>query len=492
MGLSNFLRNHSGKGFWPALFMVFALGVNLLTSGLAYAKEPPLRIDTSPQKPLINLPDFTPIINRVGDAVVNISSTSTKVVQSGVQNPFPPDSPFYQFFQQFMAPNVPAVKEKVQDLGSGFIVSPNGYIVTAAHVVKGAQHIMVSLTNHQVYKAKLIGLSKRYDTALLKIDAHNLPTMPIGNSDTLKPGQWVLAIGAPFGFFNTVTQGVVGAVNRSLPNDDPYIPFIQTDVPINPGNSGGPLINLSGQAVGINDQIYTSSGGYMGLSFSIPINTVMRVVRDLAAHKPIEFGWLGVEVQDVSVKMSEALRLKAPVGALIASIVPDSPAAKAGLKPGDVIVTFNGHPVYNIGELVPMVGAMQPGAKVKIGILRNGKPMTLEVTIGTLPGKHGQSSGGSGEVPRLNIQVQALTKSAAKNLGINHGVLVIGVGAGPAQQAGITPGMVIQDIGQQAVDTPEQLRQIVSALPANQPIPVRVRNGKQSLYTVIILPPSGS
>lgn len=480
-----------------AVLAVCVLGFGLGATTLSLAAPAPLNIhvNDSPQKALVHLPDFTPIIKKVGSAVVNISSTSTKTISQSAQNPFPPNSPFHQFFRHFMAPGGPR-KQKVADLGSGFIISPNGYIVTAAHVVHGADHIMVTLANHHAYAAKLVGMSVRYDTALLKIKANNLPTVPIGNSDHLQVGQWLLAVGAPFGFFNTVTQGVVSAVNRSLPHDDQYIPFIQSDVPINPGNSGGPLFNMSGQVVGINDQIYTKSGGYMGLSFSIPINTVMRVVHDLAQHKKIQFGWLGVEVQDVSAKMGKALHLKEPVGALIASVVSNGPAAKAGLQPGDVVVTFNDKPVYDVGQLPPMIGNTQPGTKVSIGILRNGKPKTLTVTIGTLPksasAQAGTANGQSGDVSRLQIQVQPLTKSAEKNLGISHGVLVIGVGSGPAAQAGITPGMVIQDIGQQPVNSPAQLEHIIASLPSGEPIPIRIRKGKRSLYTVVILPASGS
>lgn len=495
MSYSRFFQRWKNPKLLLTALTAGVFGFGLGATVLSLAAQPALTIhaDTAHQSTLVKLPDFTPLIKRVGAAVVNISSTSTKTVQEHAQNPFPPDSPFHQFFHQFMGPGGSA-HEKIEDLGSGFILSPNGYIVTAAHVVRGANHIMVTLANHHAYPAKLVGLSVRYDTALLKIAGHHLPTVPVGNSRKLKVGQWLLAVGAPFGFFNTVTQGVVSAVDRSLPHDDEYIPFIQSDVPINPGNSGGPLFNMSGQVVGINDQIYTKSGGYMGLSFSIPINTVMRVVHDLAQHKPIQFGWLGVEVQDVSAKMGKALHLKEPVGALVASVVGKSPAAKAGIKPGDVIVTYNNKPVYNVGQLPPMIGDTQPGTRVSIGILRNGKPMTLHMHIGVLP-KHGSGSGGGsvekGSIPRLHIQVQTLTHSAEKKLRVRHGVLVIGVGAGPAEQAGINPGMVIQDIGQQAVNSPAQLKRLVASLPAGRPIPIRIRDGRRSLYTVVILPSAG-
>lgn len=462
---------------------------------------PTLSINTNatPQQPLVALPDFTPIIDRYGPAVVNISSTTNKVIHQQT-NPFPPNSPFYQFFHHFAAPGGPSQggpqqHEKIQSLGSGFIISPNGYIVTAGHVVRGANHIVVTLTNHHAYPAKLIGLSVRYDTALLKIDAKDLPTVPIGNSDNLKVGQWLLAVGAPFGFYNTVTQGVVSAMNRPLP-DDEYIPFIQSDVPINPGNSGGPLFNMKGQVIGINDQIYTNSGGYMGLSFSIPINTVMRVVQDFKDHKPIQFGYLGVEVQDVTPQMAQALHLQEPVGALVASVMPGSPAAKAGIKPGDVIVTYNDKPVYNVGQLPPMVGNTVPGTHAKVGILHHDQAETKEVLVTALPKNMDEQSSNAksttpskvGKIKRMHIHVQDLTPDIEKQLDVHHGVVVVGVSEGAAAEAGIMPGMIIQQINQEAVNSVDALKHIVAGLPANQPIPLLIRQGKSSIYIVVTLP----
>ncbi|AIA54469.1 Do family serine endopeptidase [Acidithiobacillus caldus] len=450
-----------------------------------------------PARPLVNLPDFTPIIDRYGPTVVNISSTSSKAIPEE-HNPFPPDSPFYRFFKHFggsQGGHGASPQEKIRSLGSGFILSADGYIVTAAHVVRGAQHIVVTLTNHHAYPAKLVGLSVRYDTALLKIDAQDLPTAPLGNSDDLKVGQWLLAVGAPFGFFNTVTQGVVSATNRPLP-DDEYIPFIQSDVPINPGNSGGPLFNMAGQVIGINDQIYTNSGGYMGLSFSIPINTVMQVVRDLKEHKPIEFGYLGVEVQSVTPQMAEALHLKEPVGALVASVLPDGPAAHAGLRPGDVIVTFAGKPVYNVGQLPLLVGSSKPGSTAPLGILRDGKPETLQVTVGALPKPEKTRETTSTKaakptalkIPRLGVDVQALDTALMDRLKIHHGVVIADVGEGAAAEAGIRPGMILQQIAQQDITSPQQLADIVRHLPADTPIPVLVRQGPSSIYVVVTLP----
>lgn len=449
---------------------------------------------------LVALPDFTPIVKQFGPAVVNISTTETKVAR-GASSPFPPNSPLNQFFAPFFggpgggAPGAGGQNQKyqVQSLGSGFIVSPDGYIVTAAHVVKGAQKIIVSLTNHQQYVAQLVGLSTRIDVALLKIDASNLPTVHLGDSGKLDVGQWVLAVGAPFGFENSVTQGVISAVARPLP-DDPYIPFIQTDVPINPGNSGGPLFNMRGEVVGINDQIYTSSGGYMGLSFSIPINIAMDAVKQLKLHQKVHFGWLGVMIQDVSMDLAKSFHMKEPVGALISQVVPDGPAAKAGLRPGDVIVSFDGHAIYNSSELPPLVGALPAGFQAKVGIIRDGKPMQVKVMVASLPNDMEGMTGSAsaqvqrGEIKRLNIQVGALTPEAKQQLHVKTGVLVLGAGVGPAVEAGIRPGDVILQVAQQTITSVTELQKLVASLPAGQPVPVLIRRGEGSFYLVITLP----
>ncbi len=446
---------------------------------------------------LVALPDFTPIVKQYGPAVVNISTTETKVAKQ--QSPFPPDSPFNQFFAPFLGPQGggPQQKYQVQSLGSGFIVSPDGYIVTAAHVVQGAQKIIVSLTNHQQYRAKLIGYSKRIDVALLKIDASNLPTVQIGDSSQLEVGQWVLAVGAPFGFENSVTQGVVSATSRPLP-DDPYIPFIQTDVPINPGNSGGPLFNMKGQVIGINDQIYTNSGGYMGLSFSIPINVAMDAVKQLKLHQKVHFGWLGVMVQDVSMELAKSFHMKEPVGALISQVEPNGPAARAGLKPGDIIVSFDGQPIYNSAQLPPLVGALPAGFKAKVGIIRDGRSMTVPVTVESLPANLAEDDNGGeenraapeqkGNISRLKIQVGPLTAAARQQLDVSSGVLVLGVGNGPAAEAGIRPGDVILQVAQQPINNVAELQKLVAGLPAGQPIPVLLHRREGNFYVVLSLP----
>ncbi|MBU2847880.1 PDZ domain-containing protein, partial [Acidithiobacillus ferriphilus] len=298
-----------------------------------------------------------------------------------------------------------------------------------------------------------------------------------------------------FGFENSVTQGVVSATSRPLP-DDPYIPFIQTDVPINPGNSGGPLFNMRGQVIGINDQIYTSSGGYMGLSFSIPINVAMDAVKQLKLHQKVHFGWLGVMIQDVSMDLARSFHMKEPVGALVSQVVPDGPAAKAGLRPGDVIVSFDGQSIYNSGQLPPLVGALPAGFKAKLGVIRDGKPMVLNIVVESLPGNLENAAESTapgrpaqkGEVKRLNVQVGPLTAEARKQLNVNTGVLVLGVGVGPAAEAGIRPGDVILQVAQQRITNAADLQKLVAVLPAGQPIPVLVRRGEGSFYLVLSLP----
>ncbi|OYV79054.1 MAG: serine protease [Acidithiobacillus ferrivorans] len=452
-----------------ALCVGFGLSIGMVAPAWADAAG------TSGQA-LVGLPDFTPIVKQYGPAVVNISTTETKVARN-TGSPFPPNSPLNQFFAPFFgAPGQPGgpqgapgagQKYQVQSLGSGFVVSPDGYIVTAAHVVKGAQKIIVSLTNHHQYTAHLVGLSTRMDVALLKIDAKNLPTVQIGDSGKLEVGQWVLAVGSPFGFENSVTQGVVSATSRPLP-DDPYIPFIQTDVPINPGNSGGPLFNMRGQVIGINDQIYTSSGGYMGLSFSIPINVAMDAAKQLKLHQKVHFGWLGVMIQDVSMDLARSFHMKEPVG----------------------------QSIYNSGQLPPLVGALPAGFKAKLGVIRDGKPMILNIVVESLPGNLENAAESTapgspaqkGEVKRLNVQVGPLTAEARKQLNVNTGVLVLGVGVGPAAEAGIRPGDVILQVAQQQITNAADLQKLVAALPAGQPIPVLVRRGEGSFYLVLSLP----
>ena len=479
-----------------SLAVAVALGFGLGATGLVFGESghtitplpSPSEAETTPR--LVKIPDFSPIVKKYGNAIVRISDSDTKIVHEhqGFFNPFPKDSPFFGFFHGL--PNyTPPEKEVTKALGSGFIISHNGYIVTAGHVVRGMHHIMVTLKNHHAYRAKVVGLSVHYDTALLKIHAHDLPIVQLGNSKNLQVGQWLLAIGMPFGLYNTVTQGVVSAMNRSLPHDNQYIPFIQSDVPINPGNSGGPLFNMRGQVVGINDQIYTNDGGYMGLSFSIPIDTAMRAVHAFERHQKVKFGWLGVEIQSVTPQMAQAMHLPEPVGALIAQVMPSSPAAKAGIKSGEVIVAYDHRPIYNVSTLPPLVGNTPPGRIVPIGVFDHGKPRTLQVQVGEMPQKMLVAADQQSiDIRRLGVRVGTLGAKEQQKLGVDHGVLIQSVYPGPASFIGLRSGMAILSINQQRVTSPEQLAQLVKALPANTPISMRIRNHHGSIFVVITLP----
>ena len=479
-----------------SLAVAVALGFGLGATGWVFGESghtitplpSPSEAETRPR--LVKIPDFSPIVKKYGNAIVRISDSDTKIVHEhqGFFNPFPKDSPFFGFFHGL--PNyTPPEKEVTKALGSGFIISHNGYIVTAGHVVRGMHHIMVTLNNHHAYRAKVVGLSVHYDTALLKIHAHDLPIVQLGNSKNLQVGQWLLAIGMPFGLYNTVTQGVVSAMNRSLPHDNQYIPFIQSDVPINPGNSGGPLFNMRGQVVGINDQIYTNDGGYMGLSFSIPIDTAMRAVHAFERHQKVKFGWLGVEIQSVTPQMAQAMHLPEPVGALIAQVMPSSPAAKAGIKSGEVIVAYDHRPIYNVSTLPPLVGDTPPGRIVPIGILDHGKPRTLQVQVGEMPQKMLVAADQQSiDIRRLGVRVGTLGPKEQQKLGVDHGVLIQSVYPGPASFIGLRSGMAILSINQQRVTSPEQLAHLVKGLPSNTPISMHIRNHHGSIFVVITLP----
>ncbi|MGH8671472.1 MAG: Do family serine endopeptidase, partial [Burkholderiales bacterium] len=324
------------------------------------------------------LPDFTGLVDREGLKVVNVSTTQTLVRSPMLpQMPnLPEDHPFYDFFKRFGPPQLAPREFEAKSLGSGFIISNDGYILTNAHVVMAADDITVRLTDKREFKAKVIGADKRTDVALLKIEAKGLPMVTMGNPDRLKVGEWVVAIGSPFGFESSVTAGIVSAKGRALPSDS-YVPFIQTDVAINPGNSGGPLFNLSGEVVGINSQIYSRTGGFMGLSFAIPIDVAMGVADQLRTSGKVSHGWLGVMIQDVTEDLADSFGLNEARGALIAKVDTDSPADKSGLKPGDVILSFAGKPVQTSADLPRIVGNTKPGEQVAVTLWRDGASKIL-------------------------------------------------------------------------------------------------------------------
>ena len=334
-----------------------------------------------------SLPNFSALVETEGGAVVKISVTAESAESdvSGLQGFDPEQLPDYlrRFFEQQPEKPRNAPPRRAAGFGSGFIISADGYIITNAHVVDNSVDIRVGLHDRREFRAELVGTDKASDIALLKVAATNLPVVQLGDSDKLKVGEWVLAIGSPFGFEHTATQGIVSALSRSLP-DDTYVPFIQTDVAVNPGNSGGPLFNTAGQVVGVNSQIYSNSGGYQGLSFSIPINVAMAIAEQLKDHGYATRGWLGVAIQNIDQGLAESFGLEKPKGALVSQVTADSPADKAGLNTGDIVLTFNHKDVPSSNALPPLVGAVKPGDTVPMDILRDGQSKTLSVTIEAL------------------------------------------------------------------------------------------------------------
>ena len=417
------------------------------------------------------LPDFTALVEANAPAVVNIS---TEQKRGGAQVQVP--EMFRRFFEGMEDPfQMP--EQEGESLGSGFVISADGYILTNHHVVTNATRIIVRMQDGSEKDAELIGSDPRSDLALLKIDGKGLPTVKIGSSDKLRVGEWVLAIGAPFGFESTVTAGIVSAKGRSLPSEN-YVPFIQTDVAINPGNSGGPLFNLDGEVVGINSQIVSRSGGFMGLSFAIPMDLAMEVVAQLKEKGKVSRGWLGVLIQPVDRELAESFGLDKPAGALVAQVMADSPAEKAGFQVGDVVVRFNGQEIGHSATLPQVVGLLAPGTRADAEVVRDGKRRTLKVTVGELPedpavAGTSDATGGS-RAGSLGMTVEPLSAEQRRSLGIDKGVLVSAVADGAAARAGIRPGDVLVSLDGKAVDSPDALKKIVASLPEKGTVPVLV------------------
>ena len=440
------------------------------------------------------LPDFTELVEEASPAVVNISTRQKMPARGQSQLMIPDLEGLPPLFRDFFERNLPQVprngrQPEAQSLGSGFIISSDGYVLTNNHVVADADEILVRMSDRSELEAKLVGSDPRSDVALLKIEGKNLPIVKLGKSENLKVGEWVLAIGSPFGFDYSVTAGIVSAKGRSLPNES-YVPFIQTDVAINPGNSGGPLFNLDGEVVGINSQIFTRSGGFMGLSFAIPITVALDVANQLKETGKVSRGWLGVVIQEVNKDLAESFGLDRPAGALVAQVLEDGPAAKGGLRVGDVILRLDNHPIVMSSDLPQRVGILKPGTTSRLEVMRDGQRRSLNVTIGALPEEGDPvamprgDNGAERSANRLGVTVIELTAEQRKSLDLQGGVVIKEVQGGPAVAIGLRPGDVITHLNNQAIKSSQHFAQIAKDLPKYRSVSMRVlRQGRASFIT---------
>ena len=443
------------------------------------------------------LPDFTELVERNRAAVVNISTTQRRTAPSsrprmprGFEIPdLPEDSPFREFFRRFFGEG--EMEEfDAQSLGSGFIISSDGFIISNNHVVRNADEVIVRLNDRREYKAKVVGTDEPSDVALLKIDAEGLPVVRLGTGYELKVGEWVLAIGSPFGFDYSVTAGIVSAKGRSLPREN-YVPFIQTDVAINPGNSGGPLFNLEGEVVGVNSQIFSRTGGFMGLSFAIPIDVAMDVAEQLRESGRVSRGWLGVLIQDVTRELAESFGMAKPQGALVAKVLEGSPAERAGFEVGDILLAFDEHTVERSSDLPPIVGRTRVGREVPVEILRGGQSMTLRVTTDELPDDD-ELQVASARAPddveanALGLTVRDLNDEERATFDVgDQGVFVNQVSNGPASRAGIREGDLILMLNNEIVSSTEDFERLAADLPAGKAVSVLVQRQGNPIFLAL-------
>ncbi len=440
------------------------------------------------------LPDFTRMVEANSPAVVNISTERTpQLSQSGDGSR---EREMEEFFRRFFPPDQFPRPDRgdreAQSLGSGFIISKDGYILTNFHVVDQADVVKVRLSDRRELDAKVVGSDQRSDLALLKVEATNLPAVRLGKSESLKVGEWVLAIGSPFGFDYSVTAGIVSAKGRSLPTarNENYVPFIQTDVAINPGNSGGPLFNLAGEVVGINSQIYSNSGGFMGVSCAIPIDVAMEVVQQLRSSGRVSRGWLGVVIQEVNRDLAESFGLDRPHGALVSKVLENGPAAKGGLMEGDVITSFNGHSIERSAELPHFVGRVGAGSEAKLDVVRNGERKVLTLKVGELADESGEPGVGRTDAADQNaigLTVESLDNATREQLGIEHGVRVVRA-SGASEQAGIQAGDVVRRLNNAVIASVTDFDRAVAALPAGKSVPVLVQRNGGSVFLALRVP----
>lgn len=447
-----------------------------------------------------SLPDFVDLAKKNSPSVVNISTKQRKSVNERYRHNFripdmPEDNPLNEFFERFFGQEGEdgAPREyDTQSLGSGFVISDDGFVLTNAHVVEDADEVIVRLSDRREFVAEIVGKDNRSDVALLKIDASGLPVVKIGSTKELEVGEWVLAIGSPFGFDHSVTSGIVSAKGRNLPNEN-YVPFIQTDVAINPGNSGGPLFNLDGEVVGVNSQIFSRTGGYMGLSFAIPIEMAMNVVDQLRTKGRVSRGWLGVLIQDVTRELADAFGMRHPKGALVARVLPDSPASEAGLQVGDVILKYNDEVISNSSMLPPIVGASRVDRPADLTVLRKGSEIQIRVNIGELPAEEALASAESPTQKRedilgLVVSEMSAEKQSRYGLESTEGVLVEEVHPGPAAAAGLKEGDLIQMIAQVPVRNLADYQKQMENLPEGETVAVLVLRRSGQIFLAMRIP----
>jgi serine protease Do len=460
-----------------AVAAAFAIGVGVAdhvtlhsataaTSAAPAVAPTPIAPSVTNALPAAALPDFSGLVERYGPTVVNISVVQgTKTAGHMPRFQMPDDEDLPQFFRnlpfQFQVPEQPQERGPMRGVGSGFIVSADGIILTNAHVVDGADEVDVKLTDKREFTAKVLGVDKTTDIAVLKIAARDLPYVRIGDPKATRVGEWVVAIGQPFGFENTVTAGIVSAKSRSLPGDS-YVPFIQTDAAVNPGNSGGPLFNLKGEVIGVNSQIFSRSGGFQGLAFAVPIDVAMTVKDEIQHDGKVSHGRLGVSIQEVNQALAQNFGLKSPSGALVASVEKGSPGANAGLEPGDVILKLDGKEISRSSDLPPMVSSLKPGSKVTLDVWRNGSPRQLTATIGALKDKTVADVRDTETLgkAKLGIAVRPLTADEKRGTDLTDGLVVQDV-AGAAERAGVRPGDVILAVNNTPVKSVDQLKSLV-------------------------------
>ncbi len=500
--MRNLLRNIPLRNAFLVAMTATATSAVLLSTDLAAQTAPPPTAPAAAPAPqmVTGLPDFTHLVDQVGPAVVNV--TANLGAGQGDQPAMDDEEEMPEFFKRFFGPGMPMPQmppgggggqERGVSMGTGFIISNDGYVLTNHHVVDGADEVTVRLSDRREYKAKVVGSDEQSDVALLKIAATNLPFLRMGDSRTLRPGQWVVAIGSPFGLDHSVTAGIVSAVGRSNPYaNQQYVPFIQTDVAINRGNSGGPLLDTRGQVVGINSQIFSNSGGYMGVSFAIPIDVAMNAVDQLKSKGRVSRGLLGIGLEGIDNDQARALGLPDTRGALVREVQPDSGAAKAGVQRLDVIRAFNGTPIEDASSLPPLVGALPPGAKTTLTIMRDGKARDVTVVLGELATAQPRvipTSATPAPTYRnpLGIVGEDIDSAQRRRLGLdnNEGVAIARIEGLAARRAGLQPGDIILAVGRNSVGSAAQLDRELTTVKPGDTAMLLVQRGGSSRYIAV-------